>query len=145
VSPLRNTGSSTGTAGEICYGIFAVGDISRGEQILTVTHPFGISLEQTVSRCYNCFKDLDSCGSNIYSFECCPKKRFCKVTCQQIAELYYHKALCGKDFTGLEENAQSAYGGNRKDSLLNKHVGWEDKPRKDIQERRASCFQTVRH
>ena len=129
-SSLRNTGSSPGAEGEICYGIFAVGDINRGEQILTATHPFGISLEQTGSQCYNCFKDLGSRGSNIRSFECCPKKRFCGVTCQQIAELYYHKALCGKDFTRLEDKAQSAYGGKREDPLLKKLVGWEDKGEK---------------
>jgi hypothetical protein len=81
-SSLRNTGSSLGVEGEIYYGIFVVGDIYPGEQILTTTHSFGISLEQTGSRCYNCFKDLGSRGSNIHSFDCCPKKRFCGVTCQ---------------------------------------------------------------
>jgi hypothetical protein len=130
LSSLRNTGSSPGAEGGICYGIFAVGDIYRGEQILTATHPFGISLEQTGSRCYNCFKDLGPRSSNIHSFDCCPKKRFCGVTCQQIAELYYHKALCGKDFTRLEDKAQAAYGGKIEGPLLKKLVGWEDKAEK---------------
>jgi hypothetical protein len=107
--------------------IFAVGDIYRGEQILTATHPFRISLEQTGSRCYNCSKDLGHRGSNIHSFDCCPKKRFCGVTCQQNAELYYHKALCGKDFIRLEDKAQAVYGGKKEDPLLKKLVDWEDK------------------
>jgi len=47
-----------------------------------------------------------------------------------LPELYYHKALCGKDFTRLEDKAQAAYGGKKEGPLLKKLVGWEDKAEK---------------
>jgi hypothetical protein len=51
------------------YGVFTKRAIREGEDIITVHHPFGISLEQDSTQCYNCFRDLASCsGTDIRAF-----------------------------------------------------------------------------
>jgi hypothetical protein len=53
--------------------------------------------------------------------------KFCGSRCQQIALYYYHKALCEKDLTNIQNRAQTAFGGKNEVSILRPLAGWPDR------------------
>ncbi|EKD15000.1 wd and tetratricopeptide repeat protein [Drepanopeziza brunnea f. sp. 'multigermtubi' MB_m1] len=110
----------------LSYGMFATKDVQTGHIILNAAHSYGVSLEQSTTQCYNCYKSLIS-REEIYSKECCPEKRYCSLICQQVAETSYHRILCGKNFEGIVDRAQRAWGGNREEPHLSPLIGWDDR------------------
>ena len=50
------------------------------------------------NQCYNCYAPLPK---TITSFLSCPILKFCSTECREVADKYYHKTLCGKDFEHL--------------------------------------------
>lgn len=79
-------------------GIFATRDIKQTELILNTRTPIGISNKQMLSQCYNCHVTLPKTSVH---FACCPKLKFCSSECRDVADMYYHKTLCAKDFEHL--------------------------------------------
>ncbi|RDW73959.1 hypothetical protein BP5796_07401 [Coleophoma crateriformis] len=135
-APLKVRPSTIRGAGEgNTYGMFATKSINRGAAFLKTSHPFSISLEQD-TRCYNCYS-LFTATVVTKHFPCCPKIKYCSTGCFNHAEKYYHRVICGKDFSGLIERAQCAYGGkeegwqygrNNDTTHLSKTTGFRDKP-----------------
>lgn len=121
--------------GTDCYGMFAKRRIRACERILNARHPFSISPEQALSQCYNCFQVLAK-SKEVRRFECCQNTGYCSSTCRNIARTYYHKAVCGKDFSSVINRAQRSYGGKSEGpqhgstgrTELSEFTGWHDKP-----------------
>lgn len=87
--------------GDNCFGVFAVKDINKGDIILDSQGPIGVNCDQLSGKaCYNCFGKL---GNSQTTFKCCPQLKFCGNKCRDIAEKFYHHAVCGKDFNFVDE------------------------------------------
>lgn len=112
---------STRTKGkdDACYEMFATKNIESGERILIATHPFGVSLEQGITQCYNLFKQLASDNpASIVASSCCPNVKYCGSRCEQIAAYYYHKIRCCKNFSSLYGRKQTPWGGKDEKPIL---------------------------
>jgi hypothetical protein len=89
-----------------CLGVFAKRDIKKGEKLLDAPSATGTSNKPTTGQyCYNCAAKLKK--TPIFSFSCCPAMKFCGEECKNIAEINYHTAICGKDFSELYKAASS--------------------------------------
>ncbi|CZT42666.1 uncharacterized protein RSE6_02604 [Rhynchosporium secalis] len=125
-------GKVSNTSDGSCYGVFATKKISKGQTIISETHPFAVSLEQPKTHCGNCFTDLATCGT-IRSLACCSIYLYCRERCETSA-WGYHKSMCGKDFSEIIDNAHKAYGGKDEGegypmgkTALSHFTGWADK------------------
>lgn len=86
--------------GDNCLGVFAVKDISKDDVLLDSQGPIGVNCDQLSGNvCYNCYGKL---GHNPAAFVCCPRLKFCGNKCRDIAEKFYHQAICGKHFAFVE-------------------------------------------
>lgn len=79
------------------YGVFANGDVNKGERILLDKSIYSDFNTLSVDRCSACCQPLH--GSNVM-VDCC-KAKFCTESCKVEALNAYHKILCGKDFSWL--------------------------------------------
>jgi len=85
-----------------CLGMFATRDIQPQEPIFSCKGPLAASPVQMRGHCYNCYQKITN---EPWTLPCCKSWKFCSSQCLDLAEKYYHKILCGKDFTQLFENA----------------------------------------
>lgn len=111
-SPIRVQASSLSPGS---LGVFAFRNIRLWETFVSTLSATEISNSQTTGMyCYNCSKSLVS--STRTSFECCSDMKVCGRDCRRLADLKYHKALCGRgrELTWVYENGRS---GNRFDVI----------------------------
>lgn len=99
---LENANSRAFSSVNNCLGMFATRDIQPQEVIFSCKGPLAASPVQMRGHCYNCYKQLTI---EPWTIPCCKSLKFCSSQCLDLAEKYYHKILCGKDFTHLFENA----------------------------------------
>ncbi|KAF7936310.1 uncharacterized protein EAE98_002529 [Botrytis deweyae] len=102
-------------SGGVCYGMFASQDIHRGDTIIERSPVLSISGLQlkthlnlidsllgepktrsktSPGNCFNCYGLLNKYGPK-YGFACCSHLYFCSKDCKNLAQQYYHDALCG--------------------------------------------------
>ena len=91
---------STLTDNDDMLGVFAMGDIKKGEYILLNPTATGICSTHDHRSCPNCYAEVISphpspCCSTIY----------CSTECRELATTY-HPVLCGQDFSWLTSPAQ---------------------------------------
>ena len=87
---------------EDMLGMFAAREVRAGECILTDRTATGICSTPSSNSCSNCYTRLVEEPTQA---ECCSES-YCSAACLDLAMNAYHKALCGKDFTWLQEPAR---------------------------------------
>jgi hypothetical protein len=87
---------------EDMLGMFAARELRAGECILTDRTATGICSTPSPNSCSNCYARLPDTPTQA---TCCSES-YCSAECLNLAMDTYHKVLCSKDFTWLQEPAR---------------------------------------
>jgi len=83
-------------------GMFANAEIQSGDCILLNYTATGVCSTPAPNSCANCYASLPESPEQA---QCC-SEIYCSPQCVNLAMSTYHKALCGKDFSWLQETAR---------------------------------------